>query len=77
MENTKEVRKLSIGFWTMETGSLISHNRGLTKEQIDDLKTLKEGDRIILFYNSERRDKQPAYNLRISKLKPEIETVKQ
>lgn len=42
---------LTIGFWVKETGNLMSHGEGLLQHQIDALKELKPGDRLILWKN--------------------------
>ena len=40
--------KYTIGFWKTKFGKLFSHNKGLTKDEVEFLQTLQEGDRIVL-----------------------------
>ena len=52
-----------IGFWIKDTGNFMTHAKGLTQEQIDFLKTLKLGDRLILWKNSRGSEVSPDYTL--------------
>lgn len=40
---------MGINFWKKESGNLLSHGQGLTKEQVQFLQSLKEGVRLILW----------------------------
>lgn len=58
-----------ISFWKKDTGNLMNHGTGLSKEQIDFLQSLKEGDRLILWNNdvNGERDKNstlPHYTMK-------------
>ena len=56
---------LKIGFWSKETGNLMAHKSGLTPEQLVYLRQLKEGDRLILWFNSDKRSSSsPSYTLK-------------
>lgn len=52
-------------FWAKESGNLMTHGDGLTKEQVEDLKSLKEGDRLIMWRNKRERDSDAHYSLKI------------
>lgn len=56
---------LSISLWQKETGHSMSHAKGLTQEQVDALKELKAGDRLILFKNDKRGDTSPTFTLKV------------
>jgi hypothetical protein len=57
--------KESISFWKTDYGSLKTHNKGLTEQQIEFLKTLKVGDELILFTNQDKKDKtSPDHSLK-------------
>jgi hypothetical protein len=43
------VKKMNLQFWKKETGNLMTHGKGLTKEQLTELQNLKEGDRLIMY----------------------------
>ena len=42
----------SIGFWIRDSGNYITAQGGLTEEQIKLLRSLKVGDRLILWNNN-------------------------
>ncbi len=57
---------LKINFWSKESGNLLSHGKGLTPEQIQYLRQLKEGDRLILWFNgAKERPTDASYNLKV------------
>ncbi len=58
---------INIGFWKKETGNLMSHGSGLNGEQIEALKDLKEGDRLIIWRNTKKTESTPEYTLKIFK----------
>lgn len=60
---------LSISFWIKETGNMLSHTSGLSKEQIEALQSLKEGDRLILWKNESKNENTPNYTLKVFKSK--------
>lgn len=55
---------IKIGFWSKETGNMLSHRKGLTMEQIMALKELKEGDRLVLWRNERKNDTDTSYTLK-------------
>lgn len=58
---------LSIGFWQNKTNKHFnSAAKGLTQDQIEALKELKVGDKLVLFTNEREGETQPKYNLKIS-----------
>ena len=61
---------LKIGFWSKETGNLMSHSSGLTMEQVTYLRQLKQGDRLILWLNTNEDSKASNYSLKVYKPKP-------
>ena len=57
--------KIGIPFWKKETGNLMNAQPGLTEDQIDFLKSLKVGDRLIIWREHEKRsDSHPDYRLK-------------
>lgn len=55
---------LKIHFWSKESGVLMSHSAGLTPEQIQELKQLREGDRLILWFNKKRHEHEASYTMK-------------
>lgn len=54
MNTTEDKKEVMIGFFlTKRSDFLVSHNHGLTKEQVEMLKNLKEGDRLKVWVNRE------------------------
>ena len=46
---------ISLGFWKSSyTKDFLSHSKGLTEEQVEQLQKLKPGDRFIIFVNSDK-----------------------
>lgn len=60
-------KPLNIAFWLKDSGNALSHGQGLTKEQVEALKDLKEGDRLIMFSNKEGGETRPNYSLKVFK----------
>jgi hypothetical protein len=61
------MKMLSIGFWANKTNKHFnSAAKGLTKDQVEALKDLKEGDRLVLFVNEREGETQPKFNLKVS-----------
>lgn len=58
---------INIGFWKKETGNLMSHGSGLNGEQVEALKDLKEGDRLIIWRNTKKSESSPEYTLKVFK----------
>lgn len=56
---------LKVPFWSKETGNLMSHANGLTPEQVEYLKTLEVGDRLIMWFNKIDGPSKPSYNLKV------------
>ncbi len=44
-----------LGFWRTSDGNARSSVKGLTFEQVEWLKTLKEGERVVLWLNSPKK----------------------
>lgn len=61
--------EFNVGFWKKESGNLMSHGKGLTAEQVEQLKTLKEGDRFIIWTNTRKSETSPGFTLKIFKAK--------
>lgn len=55
---------MKIAFWRKETGNLMSHGKGLTKEDLEALAALKEGDRLIAWFNNPQDDSRPTFTLK-------------
>ena len=55
---------MHISFWEYPTKNLLSHKNGLTEEEINDLQSLKPGDRLILWFNDKEIKTSPKYNLK-------------
>lgn len=51
---------MNINFWKARNGAFLSHNRGLTEEQIRFLNTLKVGDRLVVYMNEPDPDRNEA-----------------
>jgi hypothetical protein len=69
-------KKAGIGLWVNESGNIISHSKGLNKDQIELLQSLKEGDRLIIWANTYKtKDHEPGYNLKkfVGKPKSEVD----
>jgi len=64
---------MSITFWKKETGNLMNAKQGLTAEQIEFLQSLKQGDRLILWFeNQKSSDNSPDFRMKkYAKEKPE------
>ncbi len=56
---------LSIGLWTKNTGNLMSHSAGLSHEELQYIKNLKVGDRLIVWLNQKKTDASPSHTLRV------------
>ncbi len=41
-----------VNLWRKDSGNLLSHKSGLTKEQIDQFKNLKPGDRLMVQFTN-------------------------
>lgn len=64
----------SVGFWKSKVG-FISHKEGLSQEQVDYLRNLKVGDRLVLFDNDVREGERGAIlTLKRSNLSSEVVT---
>lgn len=61
--------EFNVGFWKKETGNLLSHGKGLTAEQVEQLKSLKEGDRFIIWQNNKKNETSPGFTLKVFKPK--------
>jgi len=59
---------LKIMFWkNKQSGNLLSHHNGLTQDLVDQLKEVKEGDRLILWVNKSDKENYPEMTLKIFK----------
>lgn len=58
---------LKLFFWkNKQSGNFFSHRNGLTKEQVDLLKELKPGDRLVLWLNDkESNSNYPELTLKV------------
>jgi hypothetical protein len=57
----------SIGFWLNDNETMArTHKTGLTKEQIEFLNGLKEGDRLTIFVNDNPNGNAPHLQLKKS-----------
>lgn len=46
----------SMGFWKNgQSGNYLTHKNGITQDTVDFLQSLKVGDRIIVYINTEKR----------------------
>lgn len=59
----KKRKGINLAFWQKESGNMLSHGKGLSKEQVEELQKLREGDRLILFKNEKKADNTPEYTL--------------
>lgn len=48
---------MNINFWMARNGAYLTHNRGLTPEQIAFLRSLQPGDRLVIYTNEPDPDK--------------------
>lgn len=61
--------ELMLGLWKTEKGNYISHNKGLTEEQVTYFQNLKVGDRLVVFVNDIRKgEKSPELTLKRSSI---------
>lgn len=73
MEPLVRKSELKLGFWMNRKGSYVSHAKGLTVEQVNHLRSLKPGDRLVLFVEGDKRTEQsPDVMLKKSNLLPSI-----
>jgi len=57
----------SIGLWSKQNGHSFTKKDGLTKEQVQFLQSLKEGDGLVLFKSDEEEgSKRPTFVLKKS-----------
>ena len=64
--------ELKMHFWKKDTGNMMSHTKGLTKEQVEMFKELKEGDRLILHKNDKLGETSPDVTLKVFNAKPKV-----
>ena len=74
---TKKVKKeatqyqdteLRIAFWVNQSETAASsHAVGLTEDQVNFLKQLEPGDKLVLFFEEKEKDNQPDFILKKSK----------
>lgn len=57
-------KPLNIALWEKDSGNALSHSQGLNAEQVEALKALKVGDRLIMFKNTREGETQPDFNLK-------------
>lgn len=62
-----------IAFWSKTIGNFMSHGKGLTKDEVAFLHSLKEGDRLIMWDNSKKAEgtNNPTHSLSIWEPKDE------
>lgn len=69
---------LRIGFWINERGTMISHSTGLTLEQVEELKKLKVGDRLVVWNNTDReKSTSPSHSLKVFIPKEKTDAVRE
>jgi hypothetical protein len=53
-------------FWKKESGNMMSSGKGLSKEELEFLQSLKEGDRLIVWDNakSKKGESSPDFTLK-------------
>lgn len=56
--------KQGIQFWKTQFGSLKTHNKGLTEDQVKFLQSLKPGDVLIMFMEDKQGENTAAGNLK-------------
>jgi len=56
---------MKLAFWKKQSGSFMSHSKGLTKAEVASLQKLKEGDRLILWVNDVKSESEPNLNLKV------------
>ena len=56
---------MKIAFWKKGSGNQLSHVKGLTKGEVEFLRNLKEGDRLILWENKPESDAHPNTTLKV------------
>ena len=55
---------MSIGLWKSASGAYLTAAKGLTEEQAEMLRSVKAGDRLILFVNAfKQKEAQPDLSL--------------
>jgi hypothetical protein len=60
------MKELNIPLWSKDSGNQLSHRAGLTQEQVDALRLLQPGDRLIVWVNNRRdKDTSPMANLKL------------
>lgn len=63
---------LRAAFWSKDTGNIMSHQQGLTPEQIQEIKQLEVGDRLIMWLTTEKKNSSsPGYILKVYRPKGE------
>lgn len=71
MDNNVKAKSLNVAFWSKESGNLMSHSKGLDAEQIKFLQELRVGDRLVIFFNRDKRgETSPDYSLKQYAAKP-------
>jgi hypothetical protein len=61
---------MKIMFWkNQQSGNYLTHKNGLTKELVEQLQHLQEGDRLILWVNEKTAETYPDLTLKIFKSK--------
>jgi len=60
---------MAIGFWINAANNLNTSMQGLSEEQVEFLRSLSVGDRLVLWNNDGKKnfDKQPDYTLKQGK----------
>lgn len=56
---------MKIAFWKKSSLNMMSHGKGLTADEVKALQTLKVGDRLILWNNDVKSDKDPNITLKV------------
>lgn len=61
---------VSINFWIKDSGNYCSHSNGLNEEQVKALQELKEGDRLIIYKNTKKKETDSSLTLKVFKREP-------
>ena len=57
---------LKVSFWSGKNGSMVSHGKGLSADDVAALATLKVGDRLAVWPNQFRNgDYSPDFTLKV------------
>jgi hypothetical protein len=59
---------LIVNFWkNKQSGNYFSHKQGLTSEMAEELRNVKEGDRLVIWVQDKKTDNHPELSLKVYK----------